>query len=138
MKYLLTIFVIIQFACKSEQETLPATMVGKWRLVSFDIPSANDAGGKEVKLDPNEAYEVLVITDNNRFEFMTAGGIMAKKDDFGSLKLDLKTKIVEFISEKMAGNNTRYAISKLTMTHLVLQQQTRSGQLGRRYQKMTD
>ncbi len=133
MKFLLSLFILVSFVQK------PATtLVGKWRLVSFDVPSPNDAGGVEVKLNDNEAYELLTITDQNQFEFRTMGGTMSKKDNFGTVQLDKTQKNVVFVSERYAGNSLSYIVSKLTKTELELKQQTRAGMLGRRYLKMAE
>ncbi len=133
MKFLLSLFILVSFVQK------PATtLVGKWRLVSFDVPSPNDAGGVEMKLSENEAYEMLTINSQNRFEFWTMGGSMNKRDNFGALKLDKTKKNIEFVSERYTGNSLSYFVSKLTKTELELKQQTRAGMLGRRYQKMAE
>jgi hypothetical protein len=142
MKHLLGFFIVAALACKSNPDVVPnvsaTNIVGKWRLVSFDLPSPNDGGGVEVKLADNEPYELMTVSDQNQFEFRTMGGTMSKKDNYGTIKFDKTNKNVEFVSEKFVGNSLSYIISKLTTTELELKQQTRAGLLGRRYKKMTE
>jgi hypothetical protein len=142
MKHLLSIFIVALLGCKLAPEPMispeSSNIVGKWRLVSFDIPNANDGGGTEVKLSATEPFELMTITDQNQFEFRTMGGTMSKKDNYGTVQMDKTKKNIVFVSEKYVGNSLSYIIVKLTTTDLELKQQTRAGLLGRRYVRVVD
>ncbi len=140
MKYLFTVLMVFLLACKSNSDIGlgSVNITGKWRLVSFDIPSPDDSGSIEVKIADSEPYEQMIITDQYQFEFRTMSGTMTKKDNFGTVAFDKKNKTVVFVSGRYVGNSLSYVISKLTPTELELKQQTRVGPLGRRYQKILD